>query len=142
MVQDTNGITIDVALASGGTMTYTVPDGVSVTQDGNAISLYTLKFNDKVAMVVNGDQVNSIEVQGGGSSTQLNATVLLPNASDGTLMVQLENGTVLTVDVSKASVVSTAGGGMTLNSLKVGDSVQIYGNYSGSKFMATLVLKL
>ena len=93
-------------------------------------------------MVVNGDQVNSIEVQGGGSSTQLNATVLLPNASDGTLMVQLENGTVLTVDVSKASVVSTAGGGMTLNSLKVGDSVQIYGTYSGSKFMATLVLKL
>lgn len=142
VVQDTNGITIDVALASGGTVTYTVPDGVSVTQDGNAISLYTLKFNDKVAMVVNGDQVNSIEVQGGGSSTQLNATVLLPNASDGTLMVQLENGTVLTVDVSKASVVSTAGGGMTLNSLKVGDSVQIYGNYSGSKFIATLVLKL
>lgn len=142
VVQDTNGITIDVALTSGGTVTYTVPDGVSVTQDGNAISLYTLKFNDKVAMVVNGEQVSSIEVQGGGSSTQLNATVLLPNVTDRTLMVQLENGSVLTVDVSNASVVSTAGGGMALSSLKVGDSVQIYGNYSGSKFMATLVLKL
>ena len=142
VVQDTNGITIDVALTSGGTVTYTVPDGVSVTQDGNAISLYTLKFNDKVAMVVNGEQVSSIEVQGGGSSTQLNATVLLPNVTDRTLMVQLQNGSVLTVDVSNASVVSTAGGGMALSSLKVGDSVQIYGNYSGSKFMATLVLKL
>lgn len=142
VVQDTSGITIDVALANGGTVTYTVSDGVSVTQDGNAISLYTLKFNDKVAMVVNGDQVSSIEVQGGSSSTQLNATVLLPNAADRTLMVQLESGAVLTVDVSRASFMSSAGSGLALSSLAVGDSVQIYGNYSGSKFVATLVLKL
>ena len=33
VVQDTSGITIDVALTSGGTATYVVPDGVSVTQE-------------------------------------------------------------------------------------------------------------
>ena len=142
VVQDTNGITIDVALTSGGTVTYTVSDGVSVTQDGNAISLYTLKYNDKVAMVVSGNQVSSIEVQGSSSSNQLDATVLLPNTTDKTLMVQLENGTVLTVDVSRSSFVSSAGSGISLGNLKAGDSVQIYGNYSGTKFVATLVLKL
>lgn len=143
VVQDTNGITIDVALTSGGTMTYTVDSGVSVTQDGNAISLYALKYNDKVAMVVNGDQVSSIEVQGGASSAQLSGMVLVVNLTDNTLMIQPDNGgTPITADVTKAGIISSTGTGISLGSLKAGDSVQIFGNYSGSKFVATLVLKL
>ena len=44
------GVTIDVLLSSGESATYSVTAGVSVTQDGAVVSLYSLKPNDKVAM--------------------------------------------------------------------------------------------
>lgn len=143
VVQDASGVTIDVQLTSGSTASYTVAEGVSVTQDGSAVSLYSLKPNDKVAMVVSGDQVISIEVdKSSGSNTQLNGTVLLPNTTDKTLMIQLDNGTVLTVDVSDANFTSTSGSSVYLSKLAAGDVVQVYGSYSGAKFVATLVLKI
>lgn len=143
VVQDTSGVTIDVQLTGGSTVSYTVAEGVSVTQDGSAISLYSLKPNDKVAMVVSGDEVISIEVDKGSSSnTQLNGTVLLPNTKEQTLMIQLDNGTVLTVDVSDANFTSTSGSSLYLSKLAAGDTVQVYGSYSGAKFVATLVLKI
>ncbi len=49
-------------LTDGSTASYTVSEGVSVTQNGTAVSLYTLKPNDAVAMVVSGGDVVSIEV--------------------------------------------------------------------------------
>ena len=143
VVQDTSGVTIDVQLTDGTTASYTVAEGVSVTQDGAAISPYSLKPNDKVAMVVSGSQVISIEVdEGTSSSTQLNGTVLLPNTTERTLMIQLDNGTVLTVDVSDANFTSTSGSSTSLGRLNAGDTVQVYGSYSGAKFVATLVLKI
>lgn len=143
VVQDASGVTIDVQLANGSTTSYTVAEGVSVTQDGSAISLYSLKPNDKVAMVVSGDEVVSIEVdKSSGSNTQLNGTVLLPNTTDKTLMIQLDSGTVLTVDVSDANFTSTSGSSVSLGRLAAGDMVQVYGSYSGAKFVATLVLKI
>ena len=143
VVQDASGITIDVQLTNGSTASYTVAEGVSVSQDGSAISLYSLKPNDKVAMVVSGDQVISIEVdKSSGSNTQLNGTVLLPNTKEETLMIQLDNGTVLTVDVSDANFTSTSGSSVSLGRLSAGDTVQVYGSYSGAKFVATLVLKI
>mgnify|MGYP000087362415 CR=1 FL=1 len=57
VVQDAAGITFDVKLTDGSTASYTVSEGVSVTQDGTAVSLYTLKPNDAVAMVVSGGDV-------------------------------------------------------------------------------------
>lgn len=75
VVQDAAGITFDVKLTDGSTASYTVSEGVSVTQDGTAVSLYTLKPNDAVAMVVSGGDVVSIEVdRGSGSSSQLEGT--------------------------------------------------------------------
>ena len=94
-------------------------------------------------MVVSGDEVISIEVdKSSGSSTQLNGTVLLPNTTDKTLMIQLDSGTVLTVDVSDANFTSTSGSSVSLGRLAAGDMVQVYGSYSGAKFVATLVLKI
>lgn len=105
VVQDAAGITFDVKLTDGSTASYTVSEGVSVTQNGTAVSLYTLKPNDAVAMVVSGGDVVSIEVdRGSGSSSQLEGTVLVPNTKDKTLMVQLTDGNVLTADVSDAQL--------------------------------------
>lgn len=143
VVQDTSGITIDVQLAGGSTASYTVAEGVTVTQDGSIVSLYSLKPNDKVAMVVSGDEVISIEVdKGSGSNTQLTGKVLLANSSAKTLMIQPDNGNTLTIDVSDASFVTASGGSTSLGGLKAGDSVQIYGSYSGGEFVATLVVKM
>ncbi|WP_130869707.1 S-layer homology domain-containing protein [Intestinimonas massiliensis (ex Afouda et al. 2020)] len=143
VVQDTSGVTIDVQLAGGSTTSYTVAEGVTVTQNGSIVSLYSLKPNDKVAMVVSGDEVISIEVaKGSGSNTQLTGKVLLTNSSAKTLMIQPDNGNTLTIDVSDASFVTASGGSTSLGGLKAGDSVQIYGSYSGGEFVATLVVKM
>ncbi len=143
MVQDAAGITFDVKLTDGSTASYTVSEGVSVTQDGTAVSLYTLKPNDAVAMVVSGGDVVSIEVdRGSGSSSQLEGTVLVPNTKDKTLMVQLTDGNVLTADVSDASFMSASGSSTSLRQLEAGDRVQLFGDYKGARFTATLVLKL
>ena len=118
-------------------------DGVSVTQDGTAVSLYNLKPNDQVAMVVSGESVVSIEVtQGTSTGSQLTGTVLVANNNDKTLMLQLENGTVLTADVSGAQFIGADGSSVYLSKLVAGDRVQLFGSYSGAKFVATLVLKL
>ena len=143
VVQDAAGITFDVKLTDGSTASYTVSEGVSVTQDGTAVSLYTLKPNDAVAMVVSGGDVVSIEVdRGSGSSSQLEGTVLVPNTKDKTLMVQLTDGNVLTADVSDASFMSASGSSTSLRQLEAGDRVQLFGDYKGARFTATLVLKL
>lgn len=143
VVQDAAGITFDVKLTDGSTASYTVSEGVSVTQDGTAVSLYTLKPNDAVAMVVSGGDVVSIEVdRGSGSSSQLEGTVLVPNTKDKTLMVQLTDGNVLTADVSDASFMSASGSSTSLRQLEAGDRVQLFGDYKGAQFVATLVLKL
>lgn len=143
VVQDTSGITIDVTLTDGTSASYSVADGVSVTQDGTAVSLYNLKPNDQVAMVVSGESVVSIEVtQGTSTGSQLTGTVLVANNNDKTLMLQLENGTVLTADVSGTQFIGADGSSVYLSKLVAGDRVQLFGSYSGAKFVATLVLKL
>ena len=108
VVQDAAGITFDVKLTDGSTASYTVSEGVSVTQDGTAVSLYTLKPNDAVAMVVSGGDVVSIEVRQGSAQQPLEGTFWCSPtiAKDKTLMVQLTDGNVLTADVSDASFMS------------------------------------
>lgn len=143
VVQDTSGITVDVRLSDGTTASYTVSEGVSVSQDGTPISIYDLKYNDKVAMVVSGDQVISMEVDKSASAgTQLTGTVLIPNTKEKTLMIQLSDGNAVVVDTSSSNFMSSDGSSSSLGSLRVGDSVQVYGSYSGAQFKATLVIRL
>ena len=80
--------------------------------------------------------------RGSGSSSQLEGTVLVPNTKDKTLMVQLTDGNVLTADVSDASFMSASGSSTSLRQLEAGDRVQLFGDYKGAQFVATLVLKL
>ena len=143
VIQDTTGVSIDVRFSDGSTDTYQVSEGVSVTQKGSVISLYSLKPNDAVDLTLSGDEIVAIEVTGSSSSsTQITGSVLVVNTKDDTLMISLEDGTPLTVDVEDASFVTISGSSTSLNKLAAGDQVQIYGQYSGSLFAATLVVKL
>ena len=125
------------------TDTYQVSEGVSVTQKGSVISLYSLKPNDAVDLTLSGDEIVAIEVTGSSSSsTQITGSVLVVNTKDDTLMISLEDGTPLTVDVEDASFVTISGSSTSLSKLAAGDRVQLYGQYSGNLFVATLVVKL
>ena len=141
VLQDASGLTIDVQQTDGSTVTYTVTSSVSVTQDGAILPAYNLKVNDRVAMVVSGGEVVSIEIEDA-SGNQLSATVLLVNTREGTMMVQLTDGSAITVDVTGAGFVTAAGGSSSLSQLVNGDQVQIYGQYMGGSFKATLVVRL
>lgn len=143
VVQDTTGVSIDVRFSDGSSDTYQVAEGVSVTQKGSVISLYSLKPNDTVSLTMSGNEVVAIDVTGSTSSaTQITGTVLVTNTSDKTMMLSLDDGSVVTADVDGASFVTITGSSYSLNKLKAEDRVQLYGQYSGSVFAATLVVKL
>lgn len=142
VVQDSSGVTLDLALTTGESATYTVSEGVSVTQEGAALSVYSLRINDRVALVVNSGEVISIEVsKSSASSTSLSGTVLTKNTTERTLMILLSDGNVVTADVSSASFMDASGTSLTLSRLAGNDSVTVYGSYSGAKFKATLVVR-
>ena len=143
VVQDTAGVSIDVRFADGSSDTYQVSEGVSVAQKGSVISFYALKPNDAVDLTISGDEIVAIEVTGSSSSsTQITGSVLVTNSTDKTIMLQLEDGSVVTADVDDASFVTITGSSTSLSKLEAGDRVQLYGQYSGSLFAATLVVKL
>ena len=114
-----------------------------MTQDGSILSVGSLKVDYQVAMVVSGGEVVSIEVQdASASSTQISATVLVTNTKEKTILVQLSNGEAITVDVSDASFITSGGGSSSLGKLESQDRVQLYGQYSGAAFVATMVIQL
>ena len=124
-------------------MIYTVGSNVSVTQDGSILSAYSLKINDRVALVVSSGEVTSIEVlDTSASSSQIRATVLVTNTREKTMMVQLSDGTAITVDVSDALFITSGGSSSSLSRLETGDRVELYGQYAGASFAATLVIQL
>ena len=143
VVQDTAGVSIDVRFSDGSSDTYQVSEGVSVTQKGSVISLYALKPNDAVDLTISGDEIVAIDVTGStSSSTQITGSVLVTNTSDKTIMLSLEDGSVVTADVNGASFVTITGSSTSLSKLAAGDRLQLYGQYSGNFFAATLVVKL
>lgn len=146
ITMDSSGTTITVEMTGGGSKTYLVTDSVSVTQNGKAIAVSSLKPGYQIAMVLDGDRVQSIEVERtSGSSTQFVATVLYVNTSDKTILLQRTDAQgstgLITVDVSDAEVLSASGSELYLKDLAAGDRVQIFGEYSGLDFAATIVIR-
>ncbi len=143
ITMESSGVTLDVLMTSGETVSYRVSDTVSVTQDGTAISIYALKPNYKISMVVSGENVVSIEVdKSTATSNMLSGTVLVPNLKEYTLMIKLASGAPVTVDVAYANFMTANGYTTYLDELEIDDVVQIYGSYSGATFVATLVIVL
>ena len=142
VVQDSTGVTIDVVDSAGATLTYLVPASATVTRDGVTTTAGALRLGDQVALVVSGDEVISVQAQSASTAGTLQATVLEVNTEKETLLLKLSNGDPLVADLSGAHIVTVAGITLRLDGLKLGDSVQLYGSYVNTQFVATLVVRL
>ena len=147
--EDASGITIEVELDNnGGTATYSITSGVSVSQDGKLISMYDLRVGYHVAMVTNGDSVASIEVdKTTTSSSQLTGTVIYVNTSERIITFRADDGTgsgsVIQVSAPAGTVMQeAAGGSFSLSTLDTGDTLNIYGGYTASgEFKASIIIR-
>ncbi len=147
--QTTSGVTIKVELdGNGGTNTYAVGSDVTITQNGKVISMYDLRVGYHVAMVANGDQVASIEVDKVAStSNELTGTVITVNTTDKTILFRaLDSGgteKIVTVSVPIGTTIQdvTGGGATSLSKLQTGYTLSIYGSYVNDQFKATLVVR-
>ena len=141
---DAQGTTIAVNLTGGGSASYLVSEGISVTQNGKAVSIDSLKPGYQISMVVDGDQILSIEVDKSAvSSNQIDGTVLYVNSTSEEMLIQRrgEDQSVITVDVSDAQLLSVTGGELSLRQFETNQNVTIYGSYDGLTFRATLVIR-
>ena len=143
------GISMKVKLTNGTTETYTVFDGVSVTQAGKSSNIYNLKPGFTIDMVTNGEQIVSIDITAvASSSTELTGTVLLTSntSSAKTVTLQITDSmgktSLVVVDVKNANLMNLAGSSLSLNSgFAAGDIVRAFGAYDGATFVATIVIK-
>ena len=145
---ENRGVTIDVQLTDGTVATYTVGEGVSVTQGSAASNVYNLKPNQTVALVTNGDEVVSVNITADSSSaTKLTGTVytVSPNSRTMTLLVPNPNGTATTKQVNilkGATLLGADGSELSLNKdFSVGDTVELRGSYDGATFNASIIIK-
>lgn len=144
-----SGVTMKVKLSTGETSSYTVFDGVSVTQAGKASNIYNLKPGFTIAMVTNGEQVVSIDVTAvASSSTELTGTVLLTSTSGNTRTITLQvtdamgKTSLVVIDVKDANLMNLSGNSLSLNTgFAAGDIIRAFGAYDGATFVATIVIK-
>lgn len=146
---ETGGVTMEVRLSDGSTATYTVSDGVSVSQNGSASNIYNLKPGFTIGMVTNGEEVVSIDITAvASSSTELLGTVLLTTstATVKTITIQVTDATgktsLVVVDVKTANLMDLSGSSLSLTSgFAAGDTIRAFGSYDGATFVATIVIK-
>lgn len=144
-----SGVTMRVKLSTGSTSTYTVYDGVSVTQGGKASNIYNLKPGFTVAMVTNGDQVVSIDITAvASSSTELTGSVLLINntSTSKTITLQVTDSmgktSLVVVDVKNANLLDLTGASLSLGrDFDSGNIIRAFGSYDGATFVSTIVIK-
>lgn len=142
------GRTIEITFDDGSTIPYSVTDSVSVTQNGKSSNVGNLNYGDSVALVTSGGEIISIEIVSAAvSSEQLTGTIydITPTGSNRSLyLLTAGNSAPVFVDLKDVgSVVDLGSGGktVTISSLKAGDSVTVYGSWSGSTFVSTTILR-
>lgn len=144
LVKDSDGTTLTVDLLDGYTQSYTVSTTASATQYGSDISVNDVETGDTISLVVVNGQVVSIELETEASSavTDFKAMVFTTSSSTDTFIVVLEDtDTQVTVDVDNATFQDSTGTKLYFSSFSAGDSVTVYGSYSGSTFYATMVIR-
>lgn len=150
VTQDASGVTIGVTLSDGTAASYTVGEGVTVTQGAAASNVYNLRRGYAVALVTDGSRVISIEITSvaAASSTRLIGTVLLVSTAGNnrTMTVQVTDATgatsLVTMEVRNAQLLNVNGSSLSLSTgFAAGDTVEAYGSYNGAAFVATIVIK-
>lgn len=139
---------IEVLRDDGVTAVYTVPFGVSITQDGAIVQITALKVGARVAMVVTDDQVVSMEItQAAATNSRLACTVYLVNSRTSiTVLVDDGAGNMTPLDVeipSDMTVTDTINGGtMSVSRLASGDKLEMWGVYRQDVFVPTTIIRV
>jgi len=149
ITMDPSIVTMEIRLPDNTVETYTISEGVSVSQAGVASNIYNLKPGYTVGLVTSGDEVISIEITGTSSSaTRLTGTVYTTtsagNARTMTILVTDASGksTPIVVNVKGASLLDVNGESVSLGAgFPAGTLVEIYGQYDGATFVATIVIR-
>lgn len=136
-----------INLDNGETVTYSVPNTIPVTQDGDAISIYTLKYGDRVALLLSGDSVSAIELKTTVATTNSvagNITYIGDVVNNKCTMIVRDatTGVDVTLSVAKSvTITSTTGSTVTLAKLAIGDSVMVYYQINNGVLEATLIIR-
>lgn len=137
------GISLDLTLPDGESERYEIAEGVSVLQNSQALSLYDLKPGYEISMVVISGEVVSIEVdKSGAAGGVLSGTVLFAGSSDRSLILGTGGSATVTVSAASAELRESDGSALAFRELAVGDTLQIFGSYSGSSFVATIIIRM
>ncbi|MEG2958256.1 MAG: S-layer homology domain-containing protein [Oscillospiraceae bacterium] len=137
------GTQLTLQLSDGSSKVYTATSGISVTQDGSVIQMTALTIGTQVALVTSGDQILSIEVTGRGTSnTKLEGTVY--QVTDRTKVTLLVGNTPVVVNIpGNLNITDTATGNtVRVSSLKLGDSMIVWGTYNKQEFVATAAVRV
>lgn len=144
-----SGTTLGVTFADGTTTEYALSAGVSVTQDGLAVSADSLSLGYTVGLVTDGTNLISVEITGTSSvNGSLEGTVFTVDAASRTMTIKVKDAagreTTYTVNVRTASLMQPATGKTTLRldtDFAFGDRVTVYGAFSMGVYQATSVVK-
>lgn len=148
--QDANGITLEIKMDDGsGTANYFITAGVTVTQDGNTLSMYDLRVDYHVAMVTSGDKVTSLVVDKvTNDANKLTGTVILNNYKEKTITLRVDqsNGNEIIYTVSTANINSSldaaTGTPISVEKFTTGDVLDIYGTPGeGRTFNAKTIIR-
>lgn len=146
IIQESSGYTLEMTLSDGEKVSYSVNSGVSVTQNGRAVSLSDLRPGYKLGLAVNGEHVTAIEIhQAVNSGNKLSGTILYVDSSEDYLYLRAVTDTggeeMVTVDIRNAVILNASTGkevqAWTLDS---GYSIEVTGSYDGTTFVATVIL--
>lgn len=150
ILRTTSGYTLNLILSGGEEASYPVATGISVTQGGKEVDISTLNPGSRVGLVLNGDQVTSIEVQQAlNPSGELNGTVIYVNSSnsDKYLLLRVVDAlgqeNIVRVNInSKTNILAASGDDVYYKDLAVDDVLRITGTAkSGSEFDATIIIR-
>ena len=146
IVQESTGSTIEVRLEDGTTAAYSVTSGVSITAGGKAVALSALRVGYRLSMLVSGDRLIAVEVDGtAAAADKIAGTVLFVNTSDKTILLQVSDSSIVTVGIKEDTrLITVTGDTFTLYSLagEAGKAeIEAYGQYDGLEFTANVVLK-
>lgn len=150
IVKGAAGTTVKVKLEDGTEGNYQAGSNVSVTQNGKSLTFNDLNPGDQVGMIVNGDNLLSVEVlaavtQNNQITGKVFDIVNLGNTRTLTLLVEGYTEPV-TVDLraKSATIQDVSGRSLSLLSggLATGHTVTVFGSWNGATFEATLVIRL
>lgn len=113
----------------------------TIRRDGKLTTIDQLRTGDRVTVTVQSGKVTDISASTQAAS-QVTGTLVVTDLTSGTMALRLTDGNVIAADVSSANVITSAGTAATLSSLTPGDRLQLYGQYSGNQFVATLIIQL